>query len=156
MLYVGSEYEKGSQRSKDVGQIMKLDPSKPDNPLVWKHDDRPRIPAGVWGTPALYKDIVVFDTTGGDVHGIDRASGAVRWTFHLPSGQVWQSPVVIDGVLVIGDCLGDLHAYDIADTTKPPAPLWTVSLGGCIESTPAVWKGRLYFGTRAGAIHAIA
>jgi len=156
MLYVGSEYEKGSQRSKDVGQIMKLDPSKPDNPLVWKHDDRPRIPAGVWGTPALYKDIVVFDTTGGDVHGIDRATGAVRWTFHLPSGQVWQSPVVIDGVLVIGDCLGDLHAYDIADTTKPPAPLWTVSLGGCIESTPAVWKGRLYFGTRAGAIHAIA
>jgi outer membrane protein assembly factor BamB len=155
MLYVGSEYEKGSQRSKDVGQIMKLDPSKPDNPLVWKHDDRPRIPAGVWGTPALYKDLAIFDTTGGDVHGIDRATGAVRWSFHLPSGQVWQSPVVVDGVLVIGDCLGDLRAYDVSDTSKQPSLLWTVSLGGCIESTPAVWKGRLYFGTRAGAIHAL-
>jgi outer membrane protein assembly factor BamB len=79
----------------------------------------------------------------------------VRWTFHLPSGQVRQSPVVIDGVLVIGDCRGDLRAYDISDTAKQPTPLWTVSLGGCIESTPAVWKGRMYFGTRAGAIHAI-
>lgn len=156
MLYVGSEYEKASARSKEVGQMMKLDPSKPDNPLVWKLDDRPRTPAGVWGTPALYKDIAIFDTTGGDVHGVDRATGTVRWTFHLPSGQVWQSPVVIDGVLVIGDCLGDLHAYDVSDTTKPPTELWTMKVGGCIESTPAVWKGRMYFGTRAGAFHALA
>jgi outer membrane protein assembly factor BamB len=156
MLYVGSEYEKGSARSKEVGQMMKLDPSKPDNPLVWKLDDRPKIPAGIWGTPALYKDVVIFDTTGGDVHGVDRATGALRWTFHLPSGQVWQSPVVVDGVLVIGDCLGDLRAYDVSDPTRPPTALWTAKIGGCIESTPAVWKGRMYFGTRAGAFHALA
>jgi outer membrane protein assembly factor BamB len=108
----------------------------------------------VWGTPALYKDIAVFDTHGGDVLGIDRASGAVRWRFNLP-GPVWQSPIVIDGVLLIGDCKGVMHAYDIADNTRPPAPLWTVTIGGCIESTPAVWKGAMYFGTRAGAVHAL-
>jgi outer membrane protein assembly factor BamB len=100
MLYVGSEYEKASARSKEIGQIMKLDPKKPDNPLAWKVDDRPRTPAGVWGTPALYKDIVIFDTTGGDVHGIDRTTGAVRWTVHLPGNETWQSPVVVDDVLV--------------------------------------------------------
>jgi outer membrane protein assembly factor BamB len=155
MLYVGSEYEKGSARSKEIGQMMKLDPRKPDNPLVWKIDDRPRIPAGIWGTPALYKDIAIFDTTGGDVLGIDRASGAVRWKFSLPGGQTWQSPVVVDDVLVIGDCLGDLRAYDIANTSAAPTPLWTVKVGGCIESTPAAWKGNLYFGTRAGGIHSL-
>jgi hypothetical protein len=31
-----------------------------------------------------------------------------------------------------------------------------MKVGGCIESTPAVWKGRMYLGTRAGAFHAIA
>jgi outer membrane protein assembly factor BamB len=151
-LYVGSEYERGTQRSKDVGQMMKLDPGRAD-PLVWKLDDRGRVPAGVWGTPALYKDLVVFDTTGGDVLGVERASGTVRWRFHLPGNETWQSPVVVDGVLLIGACDGVMYAYDISGPT--PAPLWSVHIGGCIESTPAVWKGTLYFGTRAGAIHAL-
>ena len=44
---------------------MKLDPSKPDNPLVWAVNDQGSKPAGVWGTPALFKDIAIFDTTGG-------------------------------------------------------------------------------------------
>ena len=33
--------------------------------------------------------------------------------------------------------------------------LWRVELGGCIESTPAVWKGQIFVGTRAGGFYAI-
>jgi len=154
-LYVGSEYERGTQRSKEVGQMMKLDPRRPDNPLVWKIDDRPRTPAGIWGTPALYKDLVIFDTTGGDVLGVDRATGTVRWKLFVPGAETWQSPVVVDGVLLIGGCNGMMYAYDVADTNAAPTPLWSIFIGGCVESTPAVWKGTLYFGTRAGAIHAV-
>jgi hypothetical protein len=153
MLYVGSEYERGNARSKQVGQMMKLDPSKPDDPLVWKVDDHDKNPAGVWGTPALHRDVVIFDTNGGDILAIDRATGAERWRFHLP-GPTWQSPVVVDDVLLIGDCNGVMHGYDVADTTVAPHELWRVDIGGCIESTPAVWKGRMYFGTRAGGFHA--
>jgi hypothetical protein len=154
-LYVGSEYELGNARSKAVGQMMKLDPKGPDDPVVWKVDDQSTRPAGIWGTPALFKDIAIFDTTGGDVLGIDRATGAVRWRFRLPGGETWQSPVIIDGVLVIGDCTGTMRGYDASDTTAAPKPLWNVFVGGCIESTPSVWKGTLYFGTRSGAVHAL-
>jgi hypothetical protein len=50
--------------------------------------------------------------------------------------------VVVDGVLVFGDCAGELHGYDIADTRAEPEHLWTHRVGGgCIESTPAVWRG---------------
>jgi outer membrane protein assembly factor BamB len=122
--------------------------------VVWRIHDRGTRPAGIWGTPALYRDLVIFDTTGGEVLGADRDTGAVRWRFRLP-GPVWQSPVVVDGVLLIGDCRGTMHAYDITDSTAPPRPLWHVHIGGCVESTPAVWRGRLYFGTRAGAFHAL-
>ncbi|MDW5326471.1 PQQ-binding-like beta-propeller repeat protein [Plantactinospora sp. KLBMP9567] len=153
-LYVGSEYERGTARSKQVGQMMKLDPRRKGNPSVWHVDDHARKPAGIWGSPALHKDIAIFDTQGGEVLGVDRATGAVRWRFELP-GPTWQSPVVVDDVLVIGDCNGTLHAYDVADTRAAPKPLWKVKLGGCIESTPAVWRGRIYVGTRAGAFHAI-
>ena len=47
--------------------------------------------------------------------GIDRATGAVRWEKELP-GPTWQSPVVVDDVLIEGDCAGVLHAYDVSDT----------------------------------------
>ncbi len=148
-LYVGSQYEKHNARSQQIGQMMKLDPRKPDDPLVWSQKDQ-HGKSGVWGTPALYKDIVIYDLMQGDVVGLDRATGEERWRFHTPGGETWQSPSVVDGVLIIGDCSGYLHAYDVSDTHAAPVELWTIRAGGCVESSPAIWKGRLYFGTRNG------
>jgi len=154
MLYVASEYERRNARSREVGQIMKLDPSRPDNPLVWSVADNDYNPGGVWATPALHKDVVYDATNGGRLLGIDRETGAVLWEKKLP-GPTWQSPVVVDDVLIEGDCNGVLHAYDVSDTAVDPPELWTVEIGGCIESTPAVWKGRIFFGTRAGKFWAV-
>jgi outer membrane protein assembly factor BamB len=155
-LYVGSQYEKHNARSKQIGQMMKLDPSKPDDPLVWSQKDQAASGrSGVWGTPALYQDIVIYDLTGGDVVGLDRQTGEQRWRFHTPGGETWESPVVVDGVLVIGDCTGHLHGYDVSDTHAAPKELWTIKAGGCLESTPAVWHGKIYVGTRAGAFLAL-
>jgi hypothetical protein len=153
-LYVGSEFERGNARSKEVGQIMKLDPTKPDDPLVWSIKDQGAGTAGVWGTPAVHEDVLYADTNGGRLLGIDRATGAIRWEKKLP-GPTWQSPVVVDDVLIVGDCSGVLHAYDVSDTTVEPPELWTVQLSGCIESTPAVWKGRIFVGARGGRFYAI-
>jgi len=168
MLYVAAEWERETARARQVGQIVKLDPGRA-NPVVWSIADRDptdRVrrtpdghesgagPAGVWATPALWGDLVIVATDGGRLLGIDRATGRIRWTKTLP-GPLWQSPVVVDGVLLQGDCHGVLHAYDLADTSVDPPELWTVPLPGCIESTPAVWKGRIYVGTREGRVHAI-
>ncbi len=153
-LYVGSEWERHTAQGREVGQIMKLDPSRPDDPLVWSLADQDTEKDGVWGTPALHRDMVYVPTNSGLVYGIDRATGEVRWEKRLP-GPTWQSPVVVDDVLIQGDCSGVLHAYDVSDTTVDPPELWRINLGGCIESTPAVWKGRIYLGTRGGSFHAI-
>ena len=153
MLYVAAEWERHTARGRTVGQIVKLDPSRP-NPLVWSVRDQAGETAGVWATPALWNDLVIVPTDGGRLLGIDRATGRIRWTKTLP-GPLWQSPVVVDGVLLQGDCHGVLHAYDLADTTVDPPELWTVRLPGCIESTPAVWNGRIYVGTREGHVYAI-
>lgn len=133
---------------------MKLDPSRPDDPLLWSVDDQPAGVGGVWATPALHGDLVIVPTDSGRVLGLDRATGAERWSFHLP-GPVWQSPVVVDDVLVQGDCAGVLHGYDLTAPGTPPE-LWSVEIGGCIESTPAVWDGGIYVGTRAGQFVALA
>jgi hypothetical protein len=148
-LYVAVEYERGNQRAAEVGQLMKLDPRNPDNPLVWKYDDRNAMPAGFWATPALYKGVVIAPANSGKVVGLDQQTGQELWSFKLP-GPTWQSPVVVDDVLIQGDCNGVLHGYDVSDPRVLPTEIWTVAVGGCIESTPTVWNGRIYFGTRAG------
>jgi len=153
-LYVASEYERGLPRAREVGQLMKLDPRRPQNPVVWSVRDIEGYKSGFWATPAIWRDTVYAATNGGRVMGIDRASGQVRWEKNLGS-QTWQSPVVVDDVLIMGDCEGNLNAYDVRDTRVDPPLLWTVKLEGCIESTPAVWKGRIFVGTRAGTFYAI-
>jgi outer membrane protein assembly factor BamB len=153
-LYVGSEYERGTQRSRDVGQIMKLDPRRPDDPLVWSVPDHERLDGGIWATPALHRDLVVVPTDGGRLLGIDRAGGDIRWTIRLP-GPLWMSPTIVDDVLLQGNCQGVLHAFDVSDTAVTPPELWQLELGGCLESSPAVWEGRIIVGTRDGAVYAI-
>jgi outer membrane protein assembly factor BamB len=154
MLYVGSEWEKHRPRAADVGQMMKLDPHRADNPVVWSQKDEGADKSGVWGTPAVSGDQVIFTTYSGRAVGVDRATGVVRWEKQLPA-PLMGSPSIVDGVWLQGDCDGVLHAYDVRNTTVDPPELWQVPLGSCIESTPAVWKGRLYLGTRGGFVYGI-
>lgn len=153
-LYVASEFERGNDRSREVGQLLKLDPRRPDDPVVWAVMNQEHLPGGFWATPALHDGVVIVPDDAGFVRGWDMGTGAELWSFRLP-GPTWQSPVVVDDVLIQGDCDGVLHAYDLADPRVLPPELWQVPVGGCIESTPAVWHGRLFFGTRAGRFWAL-
>jgi len=155
-LYVASELERFTGRSREVGQLVKLDPRRPRSPLVWSVQLRAigrGGKGGSWATPAVVGDTVYIATNAGGVVAVDRRTGGTRWKLSLP-GPTWGSPVVVDGVLVEGDCRGNLRAFDV--TGRRPRSLWSIRLGGCIESTPAVWRGRIYVGTRGGAIYALA
>jgi outer membrane protein assembly factor BamB len=153
-LYVASEYERGNARSQEIGQLVKLDPRNPANPVVWSVPNTDYRPGAFWATPALHDGVIIVPDDAGFVRGWDMATGAELWEFRLP-GPTWQSPVVVDDVLIQGDCNGVLHAYDLSDPRVLPTELWQVTLGGCIESTPAVWNGRLFVGTRAGRFFAV-
>jgi outer membrane protein assembly factor BamB len=154
MLYVDVEYERGLERARSIGQVLKLDPGRPDDPVVWSVPLQRASTDGVWATAALHRDLVIVPTHLGTVLGLDRSTGAVRWEKDLP-GPTWSSPAVVDDVWIQGDCAGVLHAFDVSDTAIEPPELWSIELGGCIESTPAVWDGAIYVGTRAGFVHAV-
>ncbi len=154
MLYVGSEWEKKRPRAAEVGQMMKLDPRRADNPLVWSQRDDGADKSGVWGTPGIHGDLVIFTSYSGRAVGIDRSTGVARWEKRLPA-PLMGSPSVVDGIWLQGDCDGVLHAFDVRNTAVDPPELWQVPLGSCIESTPAVWNGRIYLGTRGGFVYAI-
>ncbi len=109
---------------------------------------------GIWGTPAIANGVVYAGTNHGRVMGVSMDTGKILWEKKLP-GPTWQSPVVVDETLIMGDCSGVLHAYDVSKPKVDPPELWTVDLEGCIESTPTVFKGKIYVGARGGAFYAI-
>jgi outer membrane protein assembly factor BamB len=157
-LYVASELQRFNARSAEVGQLMKLDPTKPeDHALVWSipiteegGDDL----GGAWATPALDGDVVYAATNYGDLIALDRDDGKELWRIHL-AGPTWSSPVPIDDVLLEGDCGGTLHAFDISQPRREPPELWSLDLGSCLESTPSVLDGWIWVGTRGGAVYGI-
>jgi hypothetical protein len=161
-LYVSRKMEENVRRPSSfprdhqIGSLMKLDPRKPDNPLVWSVQLGGFEPdGGLLGTPALYKGILYATFTEGGFAAVDARSGAKLWSVQLP-GPTWTSPVPLDGQLLVGDCAGGLHAFDISHPRRgAPRELWRVQLEGCIESTPAVWHGMIWVGSRGGAIYGI-
>ena len=152
-LYVGVEYERGTARSQELGQMLKLDPSA-DDPLVWGTDLRNAATDGVWATPALTDEMVYVPTNAGFLYGLRRDTGEVVWSKRM-TGPVWSSPVVVDNVLIQGDCAGVIYGYDISLPWVDPPETWRISLEACVESTPAVWNGVMYVADRAGGFYAL-
>lgn len=159
MLYVASELQRFNRRSARVGQLQKLDPRRPGDPRIWgiaiPPGKRERF-GGIWATPALFGRMLYVATNSGRLLGVDRDSGIIRWEHPLPA-HAWSSPVVVDSTLIVADCEGSIHAYDVRRPWARPPEIWTFHLpsGACIESTPAVWNGRLYVGARDGYFYAI-
>lgn len=156
MLYVAVELERFTARSDELGQLISLDPSRPDDPYRWGVP----VPGvggsdgGIWATPAVTGGMVYVPTHTGRLLAVDSATGALVWEdtvgFHA-----WSSPAVVDGRLLVATCdPPGLRSYAL---TNPRQPLleWTIAAAdGCIESTPAVWKGRIYVGSRDGFLRA--
>jgi hypothetical protein len=154
-LYVARHKETNVSRANpvadEIGDLTKVDPRKPKNPVVWTVHLEPE---GTLSTPALYDGVVYVTRIEGGVTAVGQDTGKILWETDLP-GPTWNSPVPVDDVLLVGDCSGVLHAFDISKPRRTVPELWTVQLEGCIEATPAVWKGMVYIGARGGAIYGI-
>ena len=155
-LYVTSQYERETERSKEVGQIMKLDPSKPEEPLVWSRQANSGKDTGIWATPAIYKDQLIVATKTGELMGLDRDNGKTIWEIEFNTN-LWSSPVVINNKLLQADCRGNLTLYNLDTNNQSPDLIWRyeIAKGACIESTPAVWDGRIFVGLRNGLFYGL-
>jgi outer membrane protein assembly factor BamB len=156
MLYVAIELERFNARSAELGQLISLDPTRPDDPVRWGVP----VPGvagsdgGIWATPAVADGMVYVPTHTGRLLAVDAATGEITWEdavgFHA-----WSSPAVVDGRLLIGTCeRPELRSYRL-DDPRVPVLEWSIpAADGCIESTPAVWRGRIYVGSRDGYMRA--
>ncbi len=152
MLYVSAEEERLNPRSKEVGQVLKLDPSKEDS-LIWSvhiPSTTKGIPGGVWATPALYKNFLYVPTNPGELLAINTTTGEVTYRDDIHT-HAWSSPIVSEEELLVTTCDGRLRKYSLEDPAHPIFLTgFSIPTGSCIESTPALYEGELYFGARDG------
>ncbi len=158
MLYVSAELEKFRARSAELGQLIKLDPTAED-PFVWGVPVPPLFSGsdgGLWATPALGDGVIYASTHPGELLAVDTETGEVLWRDSI-GHHAWSSPTIVDDTLVASvNCEegGGLRGYDISDP-RAPREIWQLDLlSGCIESTPAIWKGGIYVGSRDGNFYA--
>jgi len=130
----------------EAGSITNVKP--PNNPIN----------GGILSTGALAEDQkTIYYTTShhprigrGFLIALDTTTGHLKWKQRL-SGFAWSSPIVRDGVVLACDSTGAVRILD-AETGESKLPGETLDVGANVESTPIVWKGRVYVGVRGGAL----
>ncbi|MCD8494582.1 MAG: PQQ-binding-like beta-propeller repeat protein [Candidatus Pacebacteria bacterium] len=156
MLYVALEKERFNERSREVGQLIKINPYSDNDPILWRHHvpgPTPSAIGGIWATPALHQGYVYVPTHKGELWVIHAKTGERVFTDTL-TPHAWSSPIIVDQTLLVGMCNGYMRMYDVR---IPHAPRMVrdirIGRGGCIESTPAWWNGRMYIGSRDGFVY---
>lgn len=164
MLIVAVEEQRRLPAAEGMGQLLRLDPSRPDDPVLWRLAI-PAVPGvegadgGVWATPALYGDHLYVPTHSGRLLVVTLDDGTVVSNEFL-GGPLWSSPAVVEepggpAWLVQATCgRPSVRGYTLEDPASPVLR-WSVPMPGCIEATPVVWRGSIYVGTRDGRVHAL-
>ncbi len=144
-------------RDHEVGDLVDLDPDRAGDPVRWSQQLGGFEPEqGILGTPAYHRGVVYSTWNEGGIAAVDERTGKLLWSKPL-DGQTWSSPVPIDDKLIVADGAGYLNCFDISDPRSKPPLLWRLQLSaGTIESTPAVWRGWIYVGSRDGGIYGVA
>ncbi|HKJ01479.1 MAG TPA: PQQ-binding-like beta-propeller repeat protein [Longimicrobiales bacterium] len=129
-----------------------------DGSELWAYDAGSPISS----TPAVAGSLVFVGDRAGTLHAVRAEDGVGAWRLEtgpdmpLPWGnEGWDyytsSPVVAQGIVVIGSGDGSVYAADAATGELR----WSYATEGRIRSSPAVANGVVYVGSMDGRLHAI-
>ncbi len=126
------------------------------------------------GSPAVAGGVVFIGSTDGNLYAVDQETGKEKWKYTTPR-QIDSSPAVVDGVVYFEGYDSTLYALT-ADTGAvkwtfatgyerrfeanfihgyPPRPQTIPDSWDVFLSSPAVWNGKVYFGSGDGNVYAL-
>jgi len=165
MLYVAIEDEASTtdaqkKAARENGHLVKLNPYNNKNPIVWAFtipkSDYNRRKDGFWSTPVINKTHIFAMSHNGQLYTLDRKTGSIVHKKDYGRHN-WSSLIMIEDKLLVPICKpGGLVLLDVKNPARPKQ-VWHYRHpgGGCIESTPLVWKGEIYVGSRDGYFYKI-
>jgi outer membrane protein assembly factor BamB len=163
-LYVSIQDEARSTQAQIIaseqnGHLVKLNPYDPINPIVASftipRSERAPESDGFWATPSINRTHIFITAHNGRLYVLNRETLEVVYREDLGSHN-WASSVLVGNQLLVPTCFpSGLVAYDVSNPSQPQK-MWTYEHpSGCIESTPLVWKGNIFVGSRDGYFYKI-
>ncbi len=103
---------------------------------------------GIYGTPGIFGNTIIVSADDGKLTALDRKTGTVKWVKQMRRPRVGEPCRRRQGVTARRrlPLRGLPRLRRVSNPDVDPPELWKVDLPGCIEATPAVWKGRVYIG----------
>lgn len=103
--------------------------------------------------PAPRETLMIYGDSEGGIYGLDRYTGAKRWSFQSENGFLSSTVLVLDGVAYVGDGTSQANVYAIDIQTG--RQIWKTPLPGSIGATPVVSGGVLIVGSSNGYLYAL-
>ncbi len=117
-----------------------------DNARRWHYPtESPAVTA-----PLVQQRQACFMTQDGWLHCVDALTGEGR--FKVKVGHVAAQPSAKDGVLLLPERAGDLHAFDM----RAREVLWSYDTEGQLWSSPVLWGPYLYVASWSGVVRCLA
>lgn len=116
-----------------------------DGKRYWQH----AVESEVVTAPIVHDNQAFFMTRSGWLHSVHAPTGEGRFKAQL--GPVVAQPAAKDGLLLLPERAGDLHALDV----KNHEILWTYDMEGEIWASPVLWDRFLYAGSWAGIMRCL-
>ncbi len=105
-----------------------------DNGLLWRSEAA----SPLLTPPVLYRGTVYGVTQEGWVHGVDAKTGEGK--FKVKLGSVAAAPAAKDGLLLLPERSGELHAFDLDKLEVR----WSYGLEGQLWASPVCWHSYVY------------
>jgi outer membrane protein assembly factor BamB len=106
---------------------------------VWAVPDTQTYANAAYDDGTVFAEIIRYAHTSG-LAAIDAGTGRVRWLHESASPVYFVGPAAADGVVVHGDSLGLVVAWD----GRTGEELWRVRLTSPLAGAPAIIDGRVY------------
>ena len=116
-----------------------------NNNVIWSYQaDYPAASSAI-----VHQLSACYVSQDGWVHCVDALSG--KGKFKIELGQIAATPSAKDGVLLLPERSGDLHAFDFAKREV----LWTYDLQGELWASPICWQKQVYTVSWNNVIHCL-
>merc|ERR1712032_708583 len=138
------------------GEIMRL---SYDGVVQWRADCGVRGTkcGSCWTSPAVVGDVVIAgcgldSKETGTIWGLEKGTGAVRWSFKARNDCQTSSPVTVGSAVLLGCIDGKLYALRAVDGVL----LWSFTANKGIWATPALDSdGTIFIGSHDGFLYAL-